>query len=40
MLIKKVFMFTLHKDDEGMCIYHKWVPSFDINNPSKMKIPT
>jgi hypothetical protein len=37
---KKVLMFTLHKGDWGMCIYHEWIPGFDPNNPSRMKIPT
>jgi hypothetical protein len=36
---KKVFMFTSHKGDWGMCMYHEWSPPVDLDNPSRMKIP-
>jgi hypothetical protein len=31
-------MFTSHKEDWGMCMYHEWSPRVDLDNPSRMKI--
>lgn len=38
LLPTKVFMFTSHKGDCGMCMYHQWSPRVDLDNPSRMKI--
>jgi hypothetical protein len=38
--VRKFSMFTTFKTNWGMCIFQGWVPSFNSNNPQRMKIPT